>query len=95
MESVKVFSMAQSRNIPVAPHNFRFGPAFAAIAQLSLLFPNVRMLETPWFQLEANLLKEGPQIKNGRVTLPEKPGLGITVDEDVVKEYRVNTFPRK
>jgi len=95
LESVKVFSMAQGRNIPVAPHNFRYGPTFAATTHLSLLFPNVIMLETPWFQLEANLLKEGPVINNGRVTLPEKPGLGIVVDEDVVKEYRVETFPRK
>ena len=62
---------------------------------MSLLFPNVIALETPWFALEADVLKAGPVISEGRVTLSGKPGLGIVVDEDVVKEYRVATFPRK
>ena len=41
------------------------------------------------------LLKEGPEIADGHVTLTGKPGLGIVVDEDVIKEYRVEAFPRK
>ena len=95
MESFKVYTIAQSRNLPIAPHNFRYGPVLAASAHLSLMFPNVIALETPWFHLEAYALKEGPQIDDGQVRLPEKPGLGIVVDEDVVKEYRVDAFPRK
>jgi L-alanine-DL-glutamate epimerase-like enolase superfamily enzyme len=27
--------------------------------------------------------------------IPAGPGLGIEIDEDVVKEYRVEKFPRK
>lgn len=95
MESFKIYAMAQSENVLIAPHNFRYGPVLAASAHLSLLFPNVISLETPWFQLEANLLKEGPEIANGHVTLTGNPGLGIVVDEDVIKEYRVEAFPRK
>lgn len=95
LESFKVYAMAQSRNVSVAPHNFRYGPVLAASAHLSLLFPNVISLETPWFQLEANLLKKGPLISNGEVMLAEGPGLGIELDEDVVKEYRVEKLPRK
>ena len=95
MESFKVYSMAQSQNVPIAPHNFRYGPVLAASAHLSLLFPNVIALETPWFHLEANILKEGPEISNGQLKLTGKPGLGIVLDEDVVKDYRVDAFPRK
>ncbi len=95
MESFKVYTMAQSQNVPIAPHNFRYGPVLAASAHLSLMFPNVIALETPWFHLEAYVLKEGPEIVNGQVRLPETPGLGIVVDEDVVKAYRVEAFPRK
>ena len=95
MESFKVYSMAQSQNVPIAPHNFRYGPVLAASAHLSLLFPNVIALETPWFHLEANILKEGPEISNGQLKLTDKPGLGIVLDEDVVKDYRVDAFPRK
>lgn len=95
LESYKVYAMAQARNIPVAPHNFKYGPVLAGTIHLSLLFSNVTVMETPWFRLEANLVKEGPEIVNGRARLSGKPGLGITINEDVVKEYRVEQFPRK
>jgi L-alanine-DL-glutamate epimerase-like enolase superfamily enzyme len=95
LESFKVYSMAQGRNIPVAPHDFKFGPILASTINLSLLFSNVIIMETPWFELEANILKEGPEISNGQAKLSGKPGLGMVVDEDVVKEYRVEKFPRK
>jgi len=52
-------------------------------------------METPWFKLEADICKVGPTINNGRAKLSGKPGLGIEIDEDVVKEYRVEKFPRK
>jgi L-alanine-DL-glutamate epimerase-like enolase superfamily enzyme len=52
-------------------------------------------METPWFKLEADICKVGPTIHNGRAKLSGKPGLGIEIDEDVVKEYRVEKFPRK
>ncbi len=95
LESVKVFSLAQARNIPIAPHNFKFGPVFAATIHLSLLFSSVIIMETPWFKLEADICKVGPTINNGRARLSGKPGLGIEIDEDVVKEYQVEKFPRK
>jgi L-alanine-DL-glutamate epimerase-like enolase superfamily enzyme len=95
LESFKVYAMAQAKNIPVAPHNFKFGPILAVTTNLSLLFSNVIVMETPWFKLEANLLKEGPEIVNGRARLSGKPGLGMTLDEAVVKEFRVEKFPRK
>jgi L-alanine-DL-glutamate epimerase-like enolase superfamily enzyme len=95
LESTKVYSLAQARNIPIAPHNFKFGPVCAATIHLSLLFSNVITTETPWFKLEADILKKGPVISDGRARLADLPGLGILVDEDVVKEYRVEKFPRK
>jgi L-alanine-DL-glutamate epimerase-like enolase superfamily enzyme len=95
LESVRVFSLAQARNIPIAPHNFKFGPVLAATIHLSLLFSSVITMETPWFKLEADICKVGPTINNGRAKLSGKPGLGIEIDEDVVKEYRIEKFPRK
>jgi L-alanine-DL-glutamate epimerase-like enolase superfamily enzyme len=95
LESTKVYSLAQARNIPIAPHNFKFGPVCAATIHLSLLFSNVITTETPWFKLEADILKKGPVISDGRARLADLPGMGILVDEDVVKEYRVEKFPRK
>ncbi len=93
MESFKVYSIAQSRNVRITPHNSRYGPAHAASAHLCFLFPNVIALETPWTQLEANLLREGPKVSDGYVRMTGKPGLGIVIDEEVIKEYRVEEFP--
>jgi L-alanine-DL-glutamate epimerase-like enolase superfamily enzyme len=95
LEAFKVYAMAQGRNIPVAPHDFKYGPILASTINLSLLFSNVIEMETPWFQLEANILKEGPEISNGQARLTGKPGLGIVIDETVIREYRVENFPRK
>ena len=36
-------------------------------------------------ELWSNLTQEGPMIVNGHINVPEKPGLGITLDENVVK----------
>ena len=37
----------------------------------------------------ADVAKEGLTIKAGHFLVPEGPGLGITVDMDVVEKYRV------
>lgn len=71
------------------------GPGFAATAQLNPLFPNVISMEALWYQLEADILKEGPKISNGYIRLAELPGLGKVIDENVVHKYRVKEFPRK
>jgi len=36
-----------------------------------------------WF--DDNLFKVGIQIKNGRAILPETPGLGIELDEEILR----------
>jgi len=95
LEMYKVLAMAQARSLPVAPHNFKFGPVLAATLNLSLLSSNVFTTETPWFKLEANLFKKGPQIRNGWACLSDLPGLGFEIDEEVVKEYRIEKFPPK
>jgi L-alanine-DL-glutamate epimerase-like enolase superfamily enzyme len=95
LEMYKVIAMAQARNVPVAPHSFKFGPVLAATLSLSLLSSNVFTTETPWFKLEANLFKKGPQIVNGYACLSDLPGLGFEIDEEVVKEYRIEKFPKK
>ncbi|PPR57850.1 MAG: hypothetical protein CFH10_02124, partial [Alphaproteobacteria bacterium MarineAlpha4_Bin2] len=37
-------------------------------------------------------IAENPIIpENGEVTIPEQPGLGITIDEDALKRLRIDT----
>jgi gluconate/galactonate dehydratase len=32
-------------------------------------------------------VKEGPVIRRGQVDIPERPGLGVTLDEEVARRY--------
>jgi L-alanine-DL-glutamate epimerase-like enolase superfamily enzyme len=36
-----------------------------------------------------NLVVEGPLIEEGHIATGEKPGLGLTLNEDVAREYAV------
>jgi L-alanine-DL-glutamate epimerase-like enolase superfamily enzyme len=38
--------------------------------------------------LRTDLLKEPPKVVDGSLALPQKPGLGIQLDEDALAEYR-------
>ena len=43
--------------------------------------------ENPW---RDGLAVEPLKIENGRISVPTKPGLGIEINEDVVREYAVD-----
>ena len=35
------------------------------------------------------LAEQGPVLKDGMVEIPDRPGLGVTINDDFVKEYTV------
>ena len=39
------------------------------------------------FPLSDEILKEELEIKNGYLTVPSRPGLGIDINEDIIKKY--------
>jgi L-alanine-DL-glutamate epimerase-like enolase superfamily enzyme len=59
---------------------------------LCAAIPNLLALEwhaasVPFFD-ELITDRDGPLIRNGRITVPSAPGLGIELDEDVAYRYR-------
>jgi L-alanine-DL-glutamate epimerase-like enolase superfamily enzyme len=32
---------------------------------------------------------ESPDLRDGRISIPERPGLGVTVNEEFVERYRI------
>jgi muconate cycloisomerase len=74
--------------------NLELGIASAAMIHLALSTPGVGAEEFPCdiigpFYYESDLLTEPLPLKNG-VALPlEKPGLGVELDEEKVRRYRV------
>lgn len=94
MEERKIAAMAEAFDMAVAPHA-PYGPvALAATFQVDACTPNVFIQEQSLgihYNQGFDLLdfvknKEIFQYQNSFVNIPKKPGLGIEMDEDKIKE---------
>jgi L-alanine-DL-glutamate epimerase-like enolase superfamily enzyme len=90
-EFKKIGEMADLYHIPVAPHNMTSPIATMATAHACAALPNFVALEHHFqdFDWWDSLVKEGPIIRNGYITLPQKPGIGVELNEkEVFKHLR-------
>lgn len=94
LETRKIIAMAEAYDIAAAPHA-PYGPiALAATLQIDVCSPNVFIQEQSLgihYNKGFDLLdfvknKAIFQYKDGYVDIPTKPGLGLEIDEDKVKE---------
>ena len=95
-ELLKVFPIAAVRNTTVMPHCFYDGPGLlAAIHTTAALGTPDSMIEWRYFDLEAQLYGGALRQVNGRVSVPQRPGLGFDPDSNVIRDYlRVGTAAR-
>ena len=89
-EGRKIAAMAELNYANVAPHN-PLGPiSLASCLQVDACTPNFIVQEHPGMENEwdlgAGYLKTPFVVKNGHIDVPKGPGLGIEVDENVVRE---------
>jgi L-alanine-DL-glutamate epimerase-like enolase superfamily enzyme len=88
-ELQKVFPLAAMHNVPVMPHSFYDGPGLLAAIHVTAALGTVdSMIEWRRFALEATIYDNALRTKDGRVAVPQGPGLGIDPDPDVLKTYR-------
>ena len=94
LECRKIAAMAEAYDIAVAPH-CPLGPlALASCLQLAACTPNVAIQEMSLgihYNVGADLFtycsdREVLNPDGGYLSIPTKPGLGITIDEDVVRD---------
>ncbi|MDZ7801434.1 MAG: galactonate dehydratase [Trueperaceae bacterium] len=94
LEVRKIAAMAEAFDVAVAPH-CPLGPiALAASLQLDACTPNALIQESSLgihYNLGADIqdyLTDASvfQIEDGHLNIPQRPGLGIDIDEDVVRE---------
>ncbi len=90
-ETRKIADVANQYYVPVAMHNVSSPVGTMASAHVAAAIPNslaveYHSYELPWW---ADLV-EGTVIEDGRIAVPEKPGLGVTLDLDVVAEHMVD-----
>ncbi|MDJ1433650.1 mandelate racemase/muconate lactonizing enzyme family protein [Halostagnicola sp. A-GB9-2] len=91
-ETRKVADLADLYYVPVAMHNVSSPIGTMASAQVAAAIPNSLALEYHSYQLGwwEDLVEEDGLIENGRMEIPEKPGLGLTLDLDAVSEHMVD-----
>ena len=89
-ETQKIANLADLYYVPVAMHNVSSPVATVASAHVGAAVPNALAVEFHSYELDwwSDLVEENV-IEDGRITVPETPGLGVTVDDDVVAEHMV------
>jgi L-alanine-DL-glutamate epimerase-like enolase superfamily enzyme len=88
-EGVRIAAIASAFNLRLAPHLWSGAPAFAAGLALAASQSAGFILE---YALGANpllheLVHEKFPVTDGEIEIPDRPGLGITVDEDFVRRH--------
>ena len=87
----RVSEMCQANDCRAVPHCFSTGINLAASLHWMASIPDGDLVEyclrpSP---LMRKLVKNLPPLIDGRVPVPDGPGLGIELDEDVIEEFRV------
>lgn len=86
----KVCAVAEAHDVLVIPHN-PLGPvSTAACLQICACIPNLGIQELPEFCLngaEDGMVKEPLRCKDGFMRIPNAPGIGVELSEDIEKQF--------
>jgi len=92
LETHRIGDLAEAHGVPMAMH-FAGTPVscmanvHCAAATLNFLALENHSLDVPWW---SSLVEEGvktPIVRNGFIEVPDRPGLGVTLNEDVVRQH--------
>jgi len=88
-EAKKIAGIAEAHYAMIAPHMY-CGPIAAASAiQIDTCSPNFLIQEANQGPLHKTIFKEPLVLENGSITPPTGPGLGVELDEDVLKAHLI------
>jgi galactonate dehydratase len=85
LETKKIAAMAESHFVQVAPHCPYFQVALAASVQIDAGTPNFLIQEGGRLRGKW-LVKKALEVESGYIKLPTRPGLGVELDTDAIKE---------
>ena len=96
-EMMKIIAMAGAANVPVVPHVWGTNVGLSASLQLFVAlpyFPERRFPADPFFEYDRspNPLRDGVTrekfaMQGGYLPIPDRPGLGVTLDMDFIEQY--------
>ncbi|MFB3777650.1 MAG: mandelate racemase/muconate lactonizing enzyme family protein [Bryobacteraceae bacterium] len=91
-EGKKIADMAHTYYVPVAPHAQASPLGMMAASHMLVTIPNFLVYEWHWshpasrWEQWKNYVKEGDIIVKGYITPPDRPGIGLEMNEEAVKK---------
>ena len=98
LELKEIAAMAEPYSIAIAPHNYNSTTiGLAATLQVAATIPNFLITEYyVGFSNFGNEISINPfNIKNGYIDIPNSPGLGIEINEELLQKYSFREFPKR
>jgi galactonate dehydratase len=86
----KIAAIAEAHHALVVPHNPLSPVSTAACLQLDACIPNFGIQEYPQNELvppKSKIIKEPLKTENGFLLFPDKPGIGIELNDDELENY--------
>lgn len=88
-EGRRICQIADQYFIPVAPHNISSPVGTMAAVHVCASIPNFLALE--WHAADvpfwSSVVREGPLIDHGEISVPTSPGLGVTLNDEALRPY--------
>jgi L-alanine-DL-glutamate epimerase-like enolase superfamily enzyme len=86
-QSMKIANLAEAHEVNVAPHNFYGHLCTMMNAHFAAAVPNLRIMEIDIDRLEWDheLFTHVPEIKEGHLVMPDRPGWGTEPNEAAVR----------
>jgi galactonate dehydratase len=92
MEGKKIAAMAQTYYVPIAPHSQASPVGAMATAHMLATVPNFLVVEWHWshpgnrWERWKNFVKQGEIIEKGHIVVPDKPGIGVEMNEEYLRK---------
>jgi D-galactarolactone cycloisomerase len=91
-DGIELAREALASGVGMTPHTWGLGPSLAAGLQLSCALPEIDRLEVPhdpaWSpEYRDAILEEPLSVTDGKLKLPDAPGLGVSLDLKALEEY--------
>jgi D-galactarolactone cycloisomerase len=88
-EMRKIIALAEGFGVQLVPHCAYFGPGYLASLHIAASLKDETPLERLFMDLEASLFSPYTEPSNGKISVPQGPGLGCDPDIAVLERYRV------
>jgi L-alanine-DL-glutamate epimerase-like enolase superfamily enzyme len=89
-EMLKIMGLANNMSIKIAPHSPYMGPGLIATAHLIAAQAQEIFLEYTFCQMDLNPLGQAILTQEGFFPISSEPGLGLTIDMDIVQQILVS-----